>query len=205
MTSSNWPAMVRGKATAAVAWLNKLRAASISSHIKDVQFSGGTGKLVPSPDGTTLLLRTTPQAAVGPKDFQVVSDGGDWYNCNIWDGLTAGTQIVKVAKHQDIRCILPTANPAGGAWPSKNIRGITYTYIYNAVAGATTDGVNVVEYNRSVSGDDGSTGTSEITPCLNVGDIITADPATFKGPATLVGIVWKAQAGGRAWADEPIL
>lgn len=136
--------------------------------------------------------------------FQVVSDGGDYYNCNTWDGVTAGGAIVKVAKNQDIRCILPTASPAGGAWPTKTIRGITYTYVYNAVAGSTTDGVDVVEYNRSVSGSDGSTATSEITPCLNVGDIITGYSTTFKGPATLVGVLWQAMTDGRAWADEPI-
>jgi hypothetical protein len=137
------------------------------------------------------------------QDFLLVSDGGDYYNCNAYDGATASGPIVKVAKHQDIRCILPTASPAGGAWPTKTIRGITYTYVYNPVAGSTTDGVNVVEYTRSVSGSDGSTAISEITPCLNIGDIITADSTTFKGPATLVGVIWQAQASGRAWTDKP--
>jgi hypothetical protein len=104
-----------------------------------------------------------------------------------------GKQIIKVAKKQDQRCILPTAVPAGGAWATKTIRGITYTYTYNPTSGATTDGVDVIEYTRSVAGSDESTATSEVTPCLNVGDIITAIPCTFSAPndpATLRGVQW---------------
>jgi hypothetical protein len=137
----------------------------------------------------------------GPSQFTVVSDGGDYYNCYTWINGTAGTVIIKVAKHQDICCILPTATPAGMAWPSKVIRGITYTYVYTATAGTTTDGVNVIEYTRGVTGSDMSSSTSQITPCLNVGDIITADPFSFTTPATLKGIQWIARADGRAWAD----
>lgn len=136
--------------------------------------------------------------------FQLVSDGGDYYNCQSYDGQTASGSIIKVAKNQDLRCTLPAATPAGGAWPMKTIRGITYQYIYNAVTGTTTDGVDVVEYTRSVSGSDGSFATSEVTPCLNIGDIITGYSITFKAPATLAGVLWQAMADGRAWADEPI-
>jgi hypothetical protein len=134
------------------------------------------------------------------QDFKIVSDGGDYYNCYTFDGLTAGAAIIKVAKHQDLRCILPTATPAGGAWPTKVKRTITYTYTYTPTAGTTTDGVNVIEYVLGVSGSDASSETNYVTPCLNVGDIITADATTFAGPATLVGVLWKAQADGRAWA-----
>ena len=147
------------------------------------------------------------------QDFQIVSDGGDWYNCYTFDGVTAGSSIIKVAKNQDLRCILASATPAGGAWASKVIRGITYTYTYNAIAGATLDGVNVVEYTRTVAGSDSSSATSYVTPCLNcinagsspagAGDIITAFQTTFSGPATLVSVTWQALADGRAWADAP--
>jgi hypothetical protein len=133
--------------------------------------------------------------------FQVVSDGGDWYNCNSFDGVTAGGEIVKVAKHQELRCILPSATPAGGAYETKIIRGVTYTYTYNAVAGATADGVNVVEYTRGVTGSDSSAETDFITPCLNVGDIISAFQTTFASPADLVDVTWQALADGRAWAS----
>lgn len=136
------------------------------------------------------------------QDFLMVSDGGDWYNCNPWDGTTTGSDIVKVAKHQDIRCILPSAIPAGGAWASKIIRGITYTFTYNPVAGTTADGVDIVEYTRSVSGSDASSELDLMTPCLNVGDIISAFPTTFTGPDTLLDVFWQALADGRAWAAQ---
>ena len=135
------------------------------------------------------------------QDFQLVSDGGDYYNCYTWDGVNVGSDIVRVAKNQDLRCILPTATPAGGAWPQKTKRGVTYTYTYNAVAGTTADKVNVIEYTRDVTGSDDSSATSEIAPCLNVGDIITAIATSFSGPDTLKDVVWQALADGRAWTD----
>ena len=159
------------------------------------------------------ILGGGADAGAAVQDFQIVSDGGDWYNCYTFDGVTAGTQIVKVAKHQDLRCLLPSANPAGGAWVSKLIRTVTYTYTYTAVAGVTLDGVNVVEYTRGVVGDDGSSETDYVTPCLNclnagsspagAGDIITAVATTFAGPNTLADVTWQALADGRAWASQP--
>jgi len=135
--------------------------------------------------------------------FQLVSDGGDWYNCYTFDGLNVGATIIKVAKNQDLRCILPTASPAGGAWASRVKRGTLYNYTYNAIAGATSDGVNVVEYQRAVvqPSNTANNCTSYIVPFLNIGDIITAEAATFAGPATLVGVQWLAWADGRAWTD----
>lgn len=131
-------------------------------------------------------------AAIVLKDFVMVSDAGDYYNCYTYDGKTTGTNIVKVAKNQDIRCGV-------GAWPSKTIRGITYTYTYVATAGTTADGVNVIEYVRSVSGSDSSSETDYITPCLNVGDIITGFETYFNGPSSLTAVTWQALADGRAW------
>lgn len=142
-------------------------------------------------------------ARVKFQDFVMVSDIGDAYVCYKYDGLNTGSQFIKVAKHQDLRCILPSADPAGGAWEQKTIRGVTYDYVYNAVAGVTDDGVDVVEYTRDVTGSDASSETDEITPCLNVGDIITAFQTSFTGPDTLVGVTWQALADGRAWAKKP--
>ena len=153
-----------------------------------------------------IILEADRQFAAGRgtgssiQDFQIVSDGGDYYNCHTFDGLTAGTTIIKVAKNQDLRCILPTATPAGGAWATKVIRTVTYTYTYTPTAGTTADGVNVIEYVRGATGSDSSGETDYVTPCLNVGDIITADATTFAGPATLVGVLWQAQTHGRAWS-----
>ena len=141
--------------------------------------------------------------SVAIQDFKIVSDGGDYYNCHTFDGLTAGATIIKVAKNQDLRCILPTATPAGGAWANKVIRAVTYTYTYTPTAGTTTDGVNVIEYVRGVTGDDLSSETDNVTPCLNVGDIITGFQTSFAAPATLVGVTWQAQSDSRAWANQP--
>lgn len=147
-----------------------------------------------------LKKKIYPIQAGGPSQFVLVSDGGDYYNCYTWINGQAGTAIVKVAKHQDICCILPTATPAGLAWPSKVIRGVTYTYVYNPVGGVTADMVGIIEYTRGVTGSDMTATTQKITPCLNIGDIITADPFNFTTPATLNQVTWIARADGRAWA-----
>jgi hypothetical protein len=133
--------------------------------------------------------------ASGVQAFQLVSDSGDWYNCYMFDGKTVGKILTKVAKDQDLRCILPTALPAGGAWATRTERTTVYTYTYTTVGGVTTDGVNVIEYYRKKT-PSGGTGLDEyVTPCLNVGDIIYALPASFAGPATLVGVSWLALPG----------
>ena len=121
-------------------------------------------------------------------------------NCYTWNGTAAGSSIIKVAKHQDIRCILPSETPAGGAWATKIIRGVTYNFTYTPIAGTTDDGVNVVEYSRSVVGSNSTTETDKITPCLNVGDIISGVSTSFNAPDTLLDVVWLALADGRAWA-----
>ena len=161
---------------------------------------GNGAGIVHHSDGN-MVIELPQSSAI--QTFQLVSDGGDWYNCNTWDGVNAGSEIIKIAKHQDLRCISPTASPAGGAWDSKVIRGITYTYTYTAVAGITADNVNIVEYTRGVTGSDSSSETDNITPCLNIGDIISAFSTSFAGPDTLLDVVWQALADGRAWAAQP--
>lgn len=197
----------------------------MNPHIKITLANSGVSpttidaKMTMAQNGWTAEIDLTSVQAGGStsgasvQQFKIVSDGGDYYNCHTFDGLTAGATIIKVAKSQDLRCILPTATPAGGAWATKLIRTITYTYTYTPTAGTTTDGVNVVEYVRGVVGDDLSSETDNVTPCLNclnagsspagTGDVITADATTFAGPATLVGVLWKAQADGRAWSKIP--
>ena len=141
------------------------------------------------------------------KMFQLVSHGGDYLNCNPFDGVTAIASVVKVALDESMRCTLPTASPAGGAWTARTERGVAYTFTYAQVVGMTTDGVNVIEYTRTKTvGADGTFKQGYITPCLNVGDIIFATPApTFAGPATLIGVKWLALSAGRAWADDLVL
>lgn len=157
------------------------------------------------------VSRVTPKARGGGggsiQGFVLVSDGGDYYNCNTFNGVTTGTGFIKVAKDPDLRCILKSAG--GGAYPpvlpattgsGQVKRGITYTYTYTPSYATTADGVGIVEYMRGVTGSDGSSKTSSVTPFLGVGSILYAQPATFAGPSTLVGVQWLA-IGSFAWTD----
>lgn len=167
------------------------------------------------PGGYTVEIPLTGIAAGGGggiTQFQLVSDGGDYYLCyqvtgwtmqqvsSLWTpvAVVLGTNLVKVAKTPDLMCTLPSGSPNGGAFPSKLKRGgITYTYTYTQVM----NGSVVVEYTRSVSGSDGNSGTSYVTPYLAVGDIINAIPCNFTSPASLTGVQWLALADGRTWSD----
>jgi hypothetical protein len=154
-------------------------------------------------DGNTIFQFSG--SGVAGKCFKVISDGGDYYNCVTWDGKKAGSVMIKVAKAEGLRCTLPTATPAGGAWTARTERGSGYSFTYAAIPGITTDGVNVIEYSRTKTlTADGTSETAWIEPPLNMGDIITAIPMTFAGPATLAGVQWLALTDGRAWATDDV-
>lgn len=166
-------------------------------------------KVQRSTTGTFLRMRAAiPAAGAGPlQGFKLVSDGGDYYNCNTWDGVNLGATFVKVAKDPDLRCVLLSAG--GGAYPpvlpavtgsGQVKRGITYTYTYTPSYATTADGVGIVEYSRGTTGSDGSSATGSVTPFLGVGSLLYAHPATFAGPSTLVGVKWLA-IGSFAWTD----
>jgi len=147
-----------------------------------------------------VIAKQNPGGAKGSgsslQAFTLVSDGGDWYNCT----PAVGSGIVKIGKEDSLRCILPTASPAGGAWTARTERGTNYTFFYASIGGATTDGVNVIEYTRekkgSVAGPGPNGGFVEfVTPCLNVGDTLFAMPWSFTAPATLVGVTLLALPG----------
>lgn len=144
---------------------------------------GGT-----SPNATLLI------SAGAAQGFVLISDAGDYYNCHTFDGVTTGGPTIKVAKHQELRCI--ASGSGGGATASKAIRGVTYTYTYTVRTVSGTD----VEYKRSVSGSDGTSEDNWVTPALNPGEIIYAIPASFAGPSTLTSVQWLALADGRAWS-----
>jgi hypothetical protein len=154
-------------------------------------------------DGLFIRLNSATQsssAGVRFQDFVFVSDLGDAYSCLAISGAGAvGVFPIKVAKHQDIRCI---AFPAGGGWAQKTIRGILYTYTYNQVV---VNGV-VTEYTRSVVSNENppSVETNYITPALMPGDIITAFlvSTNYGGLLTLAGVTWQALADGRAWSKK---
>jgi len=56
-----WPSELPGSNPAAP-YINRLRAAAKASQIRDVKFPGGQSKLIPNPDGQTLVLSTNPSA-----------------------------------------------------------------------------------------------------------------------------------------------
>ncbi len=119
--------------------------------------------------------------------FKVVSDGGDFWNCHTWDGTTAGSTIVKVAKPLKLRCGV-------GAIASETIQTAVYNYTYTAhtVAGVTD------YYQRNVTG--AVTETDFVTPAVLVGDIITGIGFSTNAPASLVGVSYIHE-GAEAWAQ----
>lgn len=101
------------------------------------------------------------QIGGGVTQFKIVAsgtiDGGDYYNCNTWDGTTLGSAIIRVAKQYKMRC---STGPA-----SETIRGSTYNYAY---------AVNTPysEYKRTTTG--AASTTDYCTPPALAGDIIYA-------------------------------
>lgn len=170
--------------------------------------------LVPQTDGTTIqnpkeadikrtglgMTVTLPVALLpqpissggGTQQFKIVSDGGDYWNCNTWNGTTAGSSIIKVAKPQELRALT-------GKLTSEAVRGVTYSYTYTASTGSTSDGVNVFEYTRSVTGSDSSSETDYMTPPMLPGRVIVAISFTTSAPSTLASVSWMATTAC-AWA-----
>jgi len=124
------------------------------------------------------------------QQFKIVSDGGDYWNCNTWDGTTLGSTTVKVAKPYKLRC-------GTGAITSETIRSVTYTYTYNAV---TSGGVTIY-YTRGVTGSDGSAETNYMIPDALTNNIIYGISFSTTTPSSLSDCVWlDINADARAWA-----
>lgn len=151
------------------------------------------------PDGIFIRLNRpigTSNSKYLFQDFQLVSDGGDYYNCVAVNANgTQGGLVIKVAKHLDIRC-----GPA--AWQQKLIRGILYTYTYQPLV---TNGITV-EYTRTVASNENPPAgeINYITPALQINDIITAFyvAGNWQQIPSLAGIQWQALADGRAWSKK---
>ena len=151
-----------------------------------------TVKISWSNNGYSFRTAIKSSSSSGVSYFVLVSDGGDYYNCYTFDGVTTGAAIVKVAKLPEMRCIKPSATPAGGAWTARTVRGEAQTYDYTATAGATADGVNVLEYIRVVHTSGNPDYNEYPSNQIAISDIIVAMPASFAGPATLQGVQWQA-------------
>lgn len=125
----------------------------------------------------------------GTQQFKIVSDGGDYWNCNTWDGTTAGGTVVKVAKPHELRCDV-------GKITSETIDGTLFTYAYTAI---TVSGV-ITEYKRTVTDPSGNVEIDYVTPAMIPGKIFVADSFTTNAPSTLVGVAWIYKAAA-AWAE----
>ena len=102
----------------------------------------------------------------GVQQFKIVSDGGDWWVCNSWDGTTQGTVNLNVIKPMELR-----TSPANGI-ASATIRAVTYNYSYAAVAVGGVTGY----YTRTVSVAGTTIELDYMIPDPQAGNIIYALP-----------------------------
>jgi len=119
---------------------------------------------------TSAWAKVSGGGSGGVQQFKLVSDGGDYWVCNTWDGTTQGTLNVNVIKP----CKLRAGSNAIG---SETIRGVTYIYVYTGVYISGSSGPYAY-YTRAVTGSDGSSETDYLTPDPIAGDIIYATPVT---------------------------
>ena len=128
------------------------------------------------------------------QQFKIVSDGGDYWICNTWDGTTLGTINQNIIKPYKLRA---GTNAIG----AETIRTVTYTYTYTAV---TVGGVTGY-YTRGVSGSDGSSETDYMTPDPIAGDIIYAMPSNIGTgfPVTIASVA--VATGGHGYVANVIV
>jgi hypothetical protein len=142
-----------------------------------------------SGDATTSIWAKVSGGGGGAsvQQFKLVAtgtiDGGDYWNCNTWDGTTLGGTIVKVAKQQKMRCVSYISG--------ETIDGVPWTYSY---------AVNSYgEYVRT-SASSSATTTDYCTPPALAGDIIYAVSFATASPTTLASVVW-LEITPRDWAS----
>ena len=116
-------------------------------------------------------------ASGGTQQFKIVSDGGDYWICNTWDGTTQGTVNVNIVKPYKLR----VGNYTTDYVHSEVIRTVTYTYTYSGVYISGSSGPYAY-FTRAVSGSDSSSETDYMTPDPVAGDIIYATPCTKPVP-----------------------
>lgn len=139
-------------------------ATTLTAPVLYVCTSGGT-------ESTSVWAKVSGGSAGASQQFKIVSDGGDYWICNMWNGSGYGIVNVNVVKDADLRC-------GSNAIGAKIIRGVTYTYTYTPVYQSGSSGP-VAYYTRAVSGSDGS---SEI-------DYTIPDPTYISSGTTWTGAV----------------
>jgi hypothetical protein len=104
-----------------------------------------------------------PIPAVTTKMFKVQDDLGASLSCFSWDGTTAGTSPIYVAKKASIQNLVTSVE--------QNL--ITYTFSYLSILDTNT--LTPIHYvTRTVSGSDGSFESDVITPPFLFNDVIMA-------------------------------
>lgn len=132
--------------------------------------------------------------------FQIVSDGGDYWICNTWNGTSAGSANFYIIKPFKLRC-------GSTALSAQTIRGVAYTYSYNPVYISGSSGP-VAYYTRTVQVSGSTIETDYMIPDPVINDIIYAIgcttpilPSSAMVPGNPTGgQLIDINADGRAWA-----
>lgn len=165
-----------------VFWLNRLRDCVLSRTIQ----SGRGYKAISSPQGTVLDIDF--QSGGRAQESQVAmyklkSIQGDYLTCLTWDGGTAGTEDVYIAKNYKLRNSISSATINGEL--------ITYSYGQDHVTRTAVD-------------TNGHEETQTVIPYYLVGDIIiAANVAPSMLAADLSQILWQdLNVDARAWTSS---
>ena len=108
MTDLRWPTQVRGnttKAAGAASWLNRLLDACKMGTIVNVVVTGGSGKMVQRPEGTTIII-----------DPKVVGGGGGLNLRGEWDATQSGGVYVTTYSINDVVVISLGINQGSFVW-----------------------------------------------------------------------------------------
>jgi hypothetical protein len=113
----------------------------------------------------------------GIQQFKIVSDGGDYWICNTWDGTTQGTIHQNIIKPELLRA---GTNAITSRILLLSTGNVTYSYTFTPyyITGGLSGSGPVAYYIRNVSGSDGSSETEYCLPFPVAGDVVYAEACT---------------------------
>ncbi len=148
-----------------------------------------------------LLRHDNPSSGGGTslQQFKIVSDGGDYWICNTWDGTTQGTININIIKPPKLR-----AGTNGITGATETIAGVTNSYAYSYTP--VTVGSVTAYYTRTVSWSGSPTAETNFpNPVPIAGDVIYAMPCStnicHNIPVTIASAVVAAGGSGYAVSD----
>lgn len=167
----NCPNRLSGTDPASI-WLNRLR--DYARSLELIRFPNGT--VSRGVNGTKVETEGEGAGGVLVVPYYVVEHFGDYLNCRSWDGTTAGSTDITIAKPYELRFSLT----------GETLDGIAFTY-----------GTYVVASQSRIATFSGGSETQFITPRYRVGTILFAAKAqTGVDTANLIDL----NIGARAWA-----